>query len=94
MSNSRGAFSLASAVRSNHRHLSDRRRSDLGPPNGWCERRKRVERRLPDVEEDVISESEWFRRVAAFKATLRQERIVQLEAALGLTNGGPEGAGG
>lgn len=36
----------------------DRRTDDQGPPDGWRERRKSVERRLPEVEE--IPFSEWL----------------------------------
>lgn len=34
----------------------DRRITEDGPPNGWRERRKSVERRLPEVEERPFSE--------------------------------------
>ena len=37
----------------------DRRIQDLGPPAGWAERRKRVERRIPVIVEMEVSESEW-----------------------------------
>jgi hypothetical protein len=36
----------------------DRRTAELGPPAGWRERRKAVERRLPEVKE--IPFSEWL----------------------------------
>jgi len=36
----------------------DRRSADKGPPNGWAERRKAVERRLPEVSE--VPFSEWL----------------------------------
>lgn len=36
----------------------DRRVAELGPPAGWRERRKAVERRLPEVKE--IPFSEWL----------------------------------
>lgn len=36
----------------------DRRASELGPPEGWRERRKTVERRRPEVQE--IPFSEWL----------------------------------
>jgi hypothetical protein len=35
----------------------DRRAEDCGPPSGWRERRRNVERRRPEVRE--ISFSEW-----------------------------------
>ncbi|WP_153129850.1 hypothetical protein [Dechloromonas hortensis] len=39
----------------------DRRGVDLGPPSGWRERRRSVERRLPDVKE--IPFSEWLTHI-------------------------------
>lgn len=38
----------------------DRRDDDNGPPHGWKERRRRTERRIPKIEEQIISESEWL----------------------------------
>ncbi len=35
----------------------DRRNEEKGPPSGWSERRRTVERRKPEVQE--ISLSEW-----------------------------------
>jgi hypothetical protein len=42
---------------SNKRKKSDRRKRELGPPDGWRERRRLVERRLPVVKE--IPFKEW-----------------------------------
>jgi len=50
----------------NCREFHDRRSEELGPPGGWRERRLSVERRLPIVQEDIISEAEWFKRLAQF----------------------------
>lgn len=36
----------------------DRRDRDIGPPEGWRERRRSVERRLPEVRE--VPFSEWL----------------------------------
>jgi hypothetical protein len=36
---------------------NDRRNEEKGPPSGWSERRRTVERRKPEVQE--ISLSEW-----------------------------------
>jgi len=44
---------------------------DVGPPMGWKERRRNVERRMPMVNEDEISQTEWFRRFASFVAQRR-----------------------
>lgn len=37
----------------------DRRVDDLGPPDGWRDRRKRVERRIPTAEEVEVSAEDW-----------------------------------
>ena len=37
----------------------DRRKEDIGPPRGWQDRRKRVERRIPEAVEIEVSEAEW-----------------------------------
>ena len=42
----------------NKRSGEDRRGEDRGPPSGWSERRKTVERRRPEVLE--ISFAEWI----------------------------------
>lgn len=55
------------------RDAHDRRQDDCGPPCGWNERRRMVERRLPVVKEDEISECEWFRAMAAFLSKRRAE---------------------
>jgi len=31
----------------------------VGPPEGWKDRRRQTERRLPEILESVVSESEW-----------------------------------
>ena len=40
------------------RCCDDRRDRDVGPPEGWRERRRSVERRLPEVEE--VPFSDWL----------------------------------
>lgn len=62
----------------------DRRCMEGGPPKYCFERRKRAERRLPIVEEDAISEAEWFKCMAVFIAKRKAERLAQLEAILGV----------
>ena len=47
----------------NKRSGRDRRIEDRGPPDGWRDRRKTVERRIPDVEE--IPFSEWLAHLPA-----------------------------
>lgn len=48
----------------NRRQNDDRRDIDRGPPKGWRERRKAVERRYPEVHE--ISFSEWIASMRSF----------------------------
>lgn len=52
------------------RRVHDRREQELGPPKGWRERRKSVERRLPDVVE--IPFSEWLARFPVSAKKLRE----------------------
>lgn len=47
-----------SSGKQKQRSGDDRRTAELGPPAGWLERRKTVERRLPEVKE--IPFSEWL----------------------------------
>ncbi len=47
------------AVSIERRQRSERRHSDYGPPQGCCERRRRTERRLPELVEATISDSDW-----------------------------------
>ena len=42
------------------RTLNDRRDEDYGPPRGWRDRRRTTERRIPEIAEQRISESEWL----------------------------------
>jgi len=67
------------------RDASDRRTEDGEPPLGWSERRRKVERRMPTVKEDEISQNEWFKRMAAFLAQRRakKEAISRAFEALG-----------
>lgn len=58
----------------NRRHTHDRRNDDLGPPAGWRDRRRIVERRLPRVAEDLISLDEWVRQMVAFLRKRKAER--------------------
>ena len=41
------------------RPLEDRRIEDVGPPDGWRDRRRHVERRMPKAEEVAVSDDEW-----------------------------------
>jgi hypothetical protein len=53
-----GEARCAVVVKNEKRSGMDRRATDAGPPNGWRERRKTVERRR--VEVDEIPFSEWL----------------------------------
>jgi hypothetical protein len=54
-------------ILNNKRKIDDRRDRELGPPNGWRDRRRGVERRLPVVKE--ISFKEW----ALFRCEIDQK---------------------
>lgn len=56
------------------RNVADRRTEDGEPPLGWRERRRQVERRMPTVKEDEISQNEWFKRMASFLAQRRAKK--------------------
>lgn len=73
--------------RGDYRHTaSDRRIDDAGPPSGWHERRTTAERRLPLVQEDVLTEKEWFRLMARHLHL----KSTKLNAAKGDTDPHPE----
>ncbi|MCG2578594.1 hypothetical protein LZ012_16475 [Dechloromonas sp. XY25] len=50
-------------VKNDKRSGTDRRQREVGPPNGWRDRRKTVERRVPEVHE--IPFSEWLAHLPA-----------------------------
>lgn len=52
------------------RRGGDRRKNDAGPPAGWAERRRSVERRLPEVVELPMPLSHWQEYLAAYVAQL------------------------
>ena len=41
------------------RVAADRRQDDIGPPSGWRDRRRRAERRLPELREFAMNESDF-----------------------------------
>ena len=53
----------------------DRRIDDVGPPDGWRDRRRHVERRIPKTEEVEVSDEEWaaYFDNPAKKATAQEE---------------------
>ncbi|PKO33394.1 MAG: hypothetical protein CVU34_12625 [Betaproteobacteria bacterium HGW-Betaproteobacteria-7] len=42
------------------RDCADRRQDEVGPPSGWKDRRRRTERRIPELDECEVSETEWL----------------------------------
>ena len=56
----------------NRNGCEDRRIEDVGPPKGWQDRRKRVERRIPETVEIEVSEAEW---AAYFERHSDQENL-------------------
>lgn len=41
------------------RTRQDRRKIDSAPPEGWKDRRRKAERRIPEIIEQEFSEAEW-----------------------------------
>ena len=59
----------------------DRRQDELGPPPGWAERRRRVERRLPTTEETEVSDADWALFFGAKGAAQPDHNIVTFDLA-------------
>lgn len=51
------------------RRVDDRRQKDIGPPSGWRDRRRRAERRLPELSEFVLSEIDFQNYFGAARRT-------------------------
>jgi hypothetical protein len=51
------------------RKSADRRQEELGPPHGWKDRRHATERRIPEIVECEVSESEWLLYFGSTKTT-------------------------
>lgn len=60
-------------ITKDRRSKHDRRQLDLGPPNGWLDRRRATERRLPEIAEQEVSDDEWM---LYFGSTTRQVTTV------------------
>ena len=60
---------------SKKRLIDDRRAQEIGPPDGWRERRRAVERRLPEVRE--LAFSEWLAQFRGYLAKSDQESYRQ-----------------
>ena len=76
------------------RLANDRRNQDQGPPQGWNERRRSVERRLPEVAEDVVSHEVWEEYFAGYVAKLaaKAEEVQALAAEQANPDPGPQTA--
>lgn len=46
--------------KSERRACADRRQLEMVPPCGWKDRRRRTERRIPELSECQVSEAEWL----------------------------------
>jgi hypothetical protein len=65
-----------------HVTRTERRLDDLGPPQGWKERRRHPERRLPAAEEIAVSDSEWESYFgASMRISIREASGEQIEVA-------------
>lgn len=53
-------------LKRNSRCCDDRRDREIGPPTGWRERRRSVERRLPEVRE--LAFSDWLVQLRGYLA--------------------------
>ena len=59
-SDSAGNVSTVMNKQANKRGVNDDRRiEDIGPPDGWRDRRRHVERRIPTAEEVEVSAEDW-----------------------------------
>lgn len=58
---------------------SERRELENGPPNGWKERRRSVERRLPEVRLAAMSEEQFFAELLAVKLRLASSKVAKDE---------------
>lgn len=53
---------------------AERRELENGPPSGWKERRRSVERRLPEVQLEDMSEEQFFAELLAVKQRLMSRK--------------------
>ena len=67
---------------SDRRNRDDRRQEELGPPTGWKERRRRTERRFPEIEEHTISEDEWVQYFGTANLAVSDNGAVELSSSV------------
>lgn len=63
------------------RDSGDRRQEECGPPQGWKDRRRRTERRMPEIGECEMSEAEWLAYFGADRQAAAVQTAVITEAA-------------
>lgn len=65
------------------RSSRDRRQRDMGPPQGFAERRISVERRQPEVHEVQMTDSQWNQLFGAHLRAQAEEAMEQSAAVFG-----------
>jgi len=60
---------------------AERRELEAGPPSGWAERRRRVERRLPVAEEAEVSAEDWERFFGAAGGATPDRNLITFDVA-------------
>lgn len=58
--------------KSNRRAGQERRNEDLGPPSGWRDRRRSVERRMPEIREIAMPTDEFLAILMSTREALRR----------------------
>ena len=60
---------------------AERRQLEAGPPSGWAERRRRVERRLPIAGEAEVSAEEWEKFFGAAGGAMPDRNVITFDEA-------------
>jgi hypothetical protein len=63
----------------NRRARTERRDQDLGPPSGWKDRRRSVERRMPEIREIAMPVAEFIAILRSTQEALRRSANHDLE---------------
>ena len=64
----------------NRRDRIERRDQDLGPPSGWKDRRRSVERRMPEIREIAMPAAEFIAILRSTQEALRRAANEGLDA--------------
>lgn len=59
-------------LKTDRRAVHERRDQDLGPPSGWRDRRRSVERRMPEIREISMPAEEFIAILRATREALRR----------------------